>query len=84
MSKDNRRQDNQRLGEQQVQINESILELYLLNTFLHQVAQTYSVRFSLQRNKEGFTRRAVMLFWTIGKFKRLAKTVRVKLASNKV
>ena len=61
-----------------------MLELYTLNAFLHQVAETYLMRFSLQHKKDAFSRRAVLLFWVIGKFKILAKKVRIKLADNKV
>lgn len=61
-----------------------MLELYTLNAFLHSVAETYLNRFSLQHKKDAFSRKAVLLFWAIGKFKILAKTVRIKLADNKV
>ena len=59
-------------------------ELYALNTFLHSVAETYLTRFSFQHKKDGFSRRAAILFLVIGKFLRLAKSVKVKLADTKV
>lgn len=55
-----------------------------MNTFLHQVAEIYLNRYSLQHKKDSFSRRAALLFLAIGKFKRLAKNVRIKLASSKV
>ena len=48
------------------------------------MAETYLTRYSLQHKKDAFSRRAVLLFWVIGKFKRLAQTVRHRLADGKV
>ena len=73
-----------RLGQQQQVVKESVLELFTLNAFLHSVAETYLTRFSLQHKKDAFSRKAVLLFWVIGKFKIKAKTVRIKLADTKV
>ena len=84
IAKEDRRKHAYRLGDQQEEIKESVLELYSLNTFLHYVAETYINRFSLQHKKDSFSRKAAVLFLCIGKFIRLAKNVRVKLADGKV
>ena len=55
-----------------------------LNTFLHSVAEAYLIRYNLQHKKNVFSRRAVTLFWVIGKFKMKAKMVRIRLANSKV
>ena len=58
--------------------------MYTLNAFLHAVAETYLNRYSLQHKKDAFSRRAMLLFWVIGKFKMKARNVRVRLADTKV
>lgn len=47
LAKEEKRKTSIRLGEQQEEVKESVLELYTLNAFLHSVAETYLNRFSL-------------------------------------
>ena len=56
----------------------------MLNSFLHDVAQKYRARLSLKNKKDSFAKRAVTLFLVIGKMKRKAKNIRLKMCPEKL
>ena len=58
--------------------------MYLLNSFLHDVAQKYLVRYSLKNKAESFQKKAVILIWCIGRLKIKAKEIRLKMAPKKL
>ena len=56
----------------------------MLNSFLHEIADKYTKRFMLKHKYDRFSRKMVCLIRMIGKFKLLAKNVKVRLASDKI
>ena len=58
--------------------------MYVLNSFLHDLAQKYIVRYSLKNKADSFQKKAVILIWCIGRLKIKAKEIRLKMAPQKL